>query len=88
MALVDVAQPAYALRGIRIPDPAPQGVARIGGIGDDASVAYGVRGVGDQSPLRVRGMDLEDLGHGFKRRRSYNLGVIRRTGYKRESSAT
>ncbi len=64
MVVTDTANPPDPPRGVRVADPAAEGVARIGRIGDDAASARIAGGLPDQPRLGIQRMDLEELGHG------------------------
>jgi hypothetical protein len=59
MALVDAAQTADALRGLRIADSTAERVARIGRVSDDTAIAQDVRRAANQARLRMRRMKMK-----------------------------
>jgi hypothetical protein len=62
--LVNPANAAQALERGFVADVATEAVARVGGIGDHAAGADNIRGLADQSWLRIFRMNREKLGHG------------------------
>jgi hypothetical protein len=63
--VVEAADPQDAVAAVAVADPAAEGVARVGGVGDQrVVVAQGGDYLVEQPRLRVVGVDVEEARHG------------------------